>query len=307
MTETDYRVAPPGFTREQREQFDRDGFLVLENALTADEVAHYVDAIDRCIAADPNFAPDKFYARENIVELDPVFSALIDHPRHVGYVYDFYGELLKLHISQFFIRPRGGSYNQWHPDGARAVPYGVFAPSLPLQIKIGLWLTDLPHAGMGNLVVRPGSQGQQYFEGYDTSESVPDEKILCVQKGTMTLMHCNVWHRVEPNESDVVRKNIFLAYCPSWVVAADHLRSDPEWLKTLNREQRIIMRDYAYGYDHTKPPAADFPLFLDRHSGLDHDPGLYGDHVALHRRKRKVAHEQMNAPRAGSDHLQRGL
>jgi hypothetical protein len=61
-----------------------------------------------------------------------------------------------------------------------------------------------------------------------------------------------------------VRKNIFLAYCPSWIVAADHLHSDPDWIKTLNREQRIIMRNYTYAYDHTKPPAADFPLFLDR-------------------------------------------
>ena len=73
---------------------------------------------------------------ENIVERDPVFTDLIDHERHVGYAYDLFGELLKLHQSQFFLRPPGGKqYNQWHPDGARALPYGVFSPELPLQIK----------------------------------------------------------------------------------------------------------------------------------------------------------------------------
>ncbi len=292
MSDISYRRAPAGFTPEQRAQFDHDGYLTIENILSEAEIARYLEAIDRHIALDPKFAPDKFYPREHIVQLDPVFTELIDHPRHIGYVYDFYGELLKLHISQFFVRPKGGNHNLWHADGARAVPYGVFAPALPLQVKVALWLTDLPQPKMGNLVVRPGSQHQQYFDGYDTHESSPDEKIICAKAGTMTLLNGNIWHRVEANESDTVRKNFFLAYCPSWVVAADHLRSDPHWLATLNREQRIIMRDYDYAYDHTKPPARDFPLFLDRETGLDHDPGLYRDHVAKHRRKRLVAHEK---------------
>lgn len=292
MQDHPYRKAPPGFTADQRDQFDREGLIVLENALTEAEIQRYVDTIDHLTAKDPKFKPDQFYSKENIVELDPVFSELIDHPRHVGFVYDFYGELLKLHVSQFFLRPRGGAYNLWHPDGARAVPYGVFSPDLPLQIKIGIWLTDLPAPKMGNLVMRPGSQRDQYFEGYDTHNSYPDERVLCVPRGAMTIMNGNVWHRVEPNESDTVRKNIFLAYCPSWIVQADRLQSNPEWLETLNREQRIIMRSYSYAYDHTKPPKTDFPLFLDRDTGLDHDDGLYGPHVENHRRKRKLAHEK---------------
>jgi len=143
-----------------------------------------------------------------------VFTDLIDNERHVGYAYDLFGELLKLHQSQFFLRPPGGKqYNQWHPDGARALPYGVFSPKLPLQIKIGYWLTDLPREKMGNLVVLPGSHRHQYMDGYDTHKSIPGEKVVCPRKGTMTVMHSSIWHRVEPNESEVVRYNIFVAYC----------------------------------------------------------------------------------------------
>ena len=178
----------------------------------------------------------------------------------------------------------------WHPDGARAVPYGVFAPEMPIQIKVSYWLTDLPEAEMGNFVCMPGSHRQQYFDHYDTHDSVPGELILKVPKGTMTLMHCNTWHRVEPNHSDVVRKNIFLAYCPSWVCEADRHKSDPDWLATLNREQRIIMRSYDGGYARTKPPASEFPLFLDRETGEASD-GV-GSEVALHRRKRLTPLEQ---------------
>ena len=288
-TET-YRLAPPGFSEEQWDQFMEDGFLVIENALSDDEVDRYVEMIDRAAANDPKYDPSKHFGPNTIVESYPEFAELVDHDRHVGYMHDVYGELLKLHISQIFMRPRDGSHNMWHPDGARAVPYGVFAPEMPIQIKVSYWLTDLPEAEMGNFVCMPGSHRQQYFDHYDTHDSVPGELILKVPKGTMTLMHCNTWHRVEPNHSDVVRKNIFLAYCPSWVCEADRHKSDPDWLATLNREQRIIMRSYDGGYARTKPPASEFPLFLDRETGEASD-GV-GSEVALHRRKRLTTIEK---------------
>ncbi|MEE2658876.1 MAG: phytanoyl-CoA dioxygenase family protein [Candidatus Latescibacterota bacterium] len=282
-----YRIAPPGFTDKQWDTFCREGILFLENAISAAEIAAYNAAIDRVTAADERYVEGETYGRENVVELDHELGTLIDHPRHVGYAYDLFGELTKLHQSQIFLRPSGGKrYNMWHPDGARAVPYGVFSPQLPLQIKVGYWLTDLPEAGMGNLVVKPGSHRQQYVAAYDTHEIIDGEQVVCVRSGTMTIMHSSIWHRVEPNHGDMVRRNLFIAYCPAWITAADRHTSNPEWLQTLNREQRIIMRSYDHAYHNAKPPTSDFPLFLDRETGEDRDPDSYSDHVQLNRRKR---------------------
>lgn len=294
MSKQQYRLAPKGFSPEQWEQFTTEGLIVIENALSQDEIDHYLEALDRCCAADSSFDPTKFYMTENIVERDPVFSELIDHPRHVGYVYDIYGELLKLHLSQIFVRPRDGVHNHWHPDGARVVPYAVFAPDLSLQVKVSYWLTDLPCPKMGNFVYIPGSHRSQYSQHYWTHESVPGEKILRVPKGAMTLVQCNTWHRVEPNESDVVRKNLFLSYCPSWICEGDRIQSSPNWLGTLNREQRIIMRSYSNGYDRAKPPIEDFPLFLDRETGLASDPDV-DERVPLQQRKRRTMHEKLTS------------
>ena len=105
-----------------------------------------------------------------------MFAELIDHPRHAGYMYDIYGELLILHISQVFVRPRDSKHNAWHPDGARAVPFGAYAPELPLQVKIGYWLTDLPHPKMGNFVYMPGSHGPS------TSSSTPRTRACQARK-----------------------------------------------------------------------------------------------------------------------------
>lgn len=293
-TDQKYRIAPPGFTQEQWKTFNNDGIIFIEDAISDDDIEMYKDAIDRVAERNPKYTPGGYLGMENIVERDPVFTGLIDHDRHIGYAYDLYAELLKLHQSQFFLRPPGGKqYNQWHPDGARALPYGVFSPKLPLQIKIGYWLTDLPYEKMGNLVVLPGSHRQQYMDGYDTHKSLSGELIVRPRKGTMTVMHSSIWHRVESNESDVVRYNIFVAYCPSWVTPADRFHSSKDWLETLNREQRIIMRSYNHAYHNAKPPASDFPLFLDRDTGSETDADKYLDHVQLHRRKRQTMHERM--------------
>lgn len=200
----------------------------------------------------------------------------------------------------FLREPMQIQRNKWHPDGARVVLYGVFSPVLPLQIKVAYWLTDLPRADMGNLVVLPGSHRTQYQQAYDTYDTLPGELILQVKRGAMTVMHSSIWHKVEPNLSQVTRKNFFIAYCPAWVTAADRIHSDPEWLKTLNREQRIIMRNYTYGYDYAKPPPEDFPLFLDRETGLDHDPDIYHERVVMERRKRLTFHEKLAMAQAGA-------
>jgi hypothetical protein len=299
MAEAVHRVAPTGFAGDEWDEFMEDGFLVFEDALTPDEVGYYLNAVDELAASDPRYRPDRTYTPGNVVERGKVWADLIDHPRHVGYAYDVYGELLKLHTSQAFIRPKAGSHNIWHPDGARGVPYGVFSPELPLQIKVAYWLTDLPRARMGNFVYVPGSHRTHYLEGYDTHDSVPGERIVTLRAGTMTLMHASVWHRVEPNESDVTRKNIFYAYCPSWICEGDRHRSAPEWLETLSREQRIIMRSYSGAYTRTKPPAEDSPLFLDRETGEASDPEA-DPTVALHRQKRRTwVEKRMGVPYNG--------
>jgi hypothetical protein len=118
MSETAaYRPAPPGFTEEQWRQFDRDGYVLLEGALSGAEVREYIAVIDEVAGVHPDFRAGKaFTPWSGVAHLHPVLTALIDHPRHVGFAYDLYGELLKLHNSQVFIRPPGPSGTKWHKD-----------------------------------------------------------------------------------------------------------------------------------------------------------------------------------------------
>lgn len=65
----------------EREQFDRDGFLIIRGALTPDEVGRYADALDRVYAA----AADGRVTRGSMHQLSAVANCpeavgLIDHP-----------------------------------------------------------------------------------------------------------------------------------------------------------------------------------------------------------------------------------
>ena len=75
MTENSYRVAPPGFTLEQWEEFMKNGMLVFENALSRDEVDRYIEAIDRVCASRAwrGFAlrPCREYYRDALRDLAP--------------------------------------------------------------------------------------------------------------------------------------------------------------------------------------------------------------------------------------------
>jgi hypothetical protein len=280
--------APAGFGEDEWRRFERDGFLLVEDAIEGDDVDRYIAASDRVAAASGHAAGSAFTPWGGVAHLDPVFAALIDHPRHVGYAWDVYGDQLKLHSSQAFIRPPGRSDTTWHRDGPRVVPYRVYAPRLPLQLKVAYWLTDLPRPDMGNLVVYPGSHRLDAFDAYTSSGPVEGEAPICVRAGTMMLMDGNIYHRVMDNESTTTRYNVFMTYCPSWVCEADRLACDPAWLAALPRVRRILMRSYADPYWRTKPPADDLPIFLSRAGDdADTDGG-----IPMHLRRRPVTVER---------------
>ena len=291
-----FRRAPCGFTLGQWQEFDSRGFLVKDDAFSETELDGWLDAIQR-VQSSSGGARDDFFTLRNFVEADPKFANLIDHPAYVGMVYDLYGEMLKLQLSELFVRaPRVGARpERWHIDGPHVVPYAAFASDTPMQVKVGIWLTDVLQPNTGNLAFVPGSHRQQYFDGYDTDEPVEGEVQLLVRRGSLTLMNTALWHRTVQNDSTAKRVTLYLGYSPSWLPTSDRNTSNPVWLANLNREQRIIMRSYAESFSHAKPPPEDYPLFLDRETGADRDAGRYRDHVRLLHRKRTTLREQLKA------------
>src|SRR5215470_8063836 len=115
-----FRRAPAGFTPEQWREFQDRGLLIVENAYSDHEIAVWREAVLRVQSARGTRV-DGFFTLQNFIETDPAFASLIDHPAHAGLVYDLYGEMLKLQLSELFVRAQGSGARpeRWHIDGPR--------------------------------------------------------------------------------------------------------------------------------------------------------------------------------------------
>ena len=282
-------VAPMGFTDEEWETFYRDGIVKLPTKLTDEEIGRLLDAAQESIDAGPTYDPKKTHRLVQIVEKHPAFTELIDHPRHIGYAYDVFGEQIKLMQSDMFYRPKGSYQNDWHCDGPRVVPFRTFAPDLPLKMRVGYWLTDQPRDGMGNFVYVPGSHRDPWAE-YPGKGSYPGEQVLTCERGSVFVFSGNIWHRVSTNDADLTRITLFITYCPSWVVGYEF--PSPGWVSTLNREQRIIVRPYGEDLEaFTRPPKEDLPLYLDRDT-MDENGPYVSNIEERHKRRRLTLPER---------------
>ena len=90
---------------------------------------------------------------------------------------------------------------------------------------------------------------------------------------------------------------------PATSCEADRLESDPDWLKTLNREQRIIMRSYTHGYARSKPPKEGDLRIRGRavHSRDANVMSILSDHRRPHRPKFDPPLFLASASRSGTE------
>lgn len=261
MTATTGRAPPAGFTRAEWDEFEDQGILILPGRIPDVDVVRYREAALATRRENPGHDPAHTWKIDKAVARHPCLAELIDHDRHIGYAYDLYGDQLTLTQADLVIRPNDNRATRWHIDGPLAVPYRVFAPTLPLKLRVGYWLTDVLEENMGNLVYVPGSHRADYPYEHAGNNDVPTQKVITCKAGTITLMHVSLWHRVMPNLSDAVRYNIYLSYVPSWCTR--YYRYEPSFEKGLSRTQKLILRNSGPEKTLSRPEASDLPLFAD--------------------------------------------
>ncbi len=99
-------------TSEEKFTFDLEGYLVVKNVLTPDEVA------DMNATADEVFPPgeeDTGYRRDSpISRWSPAFQVLIDHPKIVPYMVELLGPKFRIDHDYCIFMTRGGKGGNLH-------------------------------------------------------------------------------------------------------------------------------------------------------------------------------------------------
>ena len=201
-------------TPEQRKQWERDGLLVLEDALVGEELHrlqtdfdHWHEACKEdwlnCVAAG-EVAPT-FYDIPDPLQKDELFVDLIDHPSWYGLLQDFTGGELILLGPQFrAVPPWPVSYTRWHPD----VPQ-----SNPLHIKVQIYVNDVP-SDCGEFAYVPGSHKPDAgpYTTPTRGESMPGHRLLPGKAGTAIVFNSYGWHAAMDNRGSGARRSIILIY-----------------------------------------------------------------------------------------------
>jgi len=188
-----------------------DGYLVIENALSAEQVARLRRALD------PHFEK-QLYGRNpfeghqtqrvyGLLQKTRDFDALIEDSRVMKTCEEFLGDFLLTASHAILIHPGESSQSLHHDDSFYPFP----RPREPLGIST-IWALDDFTGSNGATRVVPGS----HRWGEERPDEDTEPRIVRMPAGSLLIFLGTLFHGGGDNESDGSRLGVTIQYCPGW-------------------------------------------------------------------------------------------
>ena len=242
-------------TEEERANFERDGFIVVKDALPASMVEGLVKVVDRLGAC------------EDFLGKDDLLLELIDWHRTFPKVWGILGWNIHSYYTQMLVTPpedeehkRTKRRRGWHQDSDRINADIEPGPQPRISIKVGYFLTDLTRGGYGNFSVLPGSQLRREIELPADGVSDPEEAIeIKGPAGTAVIFDRRLFHARGWNLSEVTRKVLFIGYSHRWIHPRDE-RTVAHIMERSNPIRRQLLGAKTRAMGTSSPSDEDVPL-----------------------------------------------
>jgi hypothetical protein len=257
------QVSTLGFTTEQRETFEREGFVVLPGALKPDHVERLTAAVDR-IYAEKGTPGDALHLLAFAGE-DELFMEMLDYPPLLAVMVELLGTNIFLHHCHLDVHPpmtgEGTKAWMWHQDGGIQNRDIESDPRPRLSAKVAYFLTDVSEPGRGNFVVLPRSHLMNRIDRpADDDNNIPGALQVLASPGDAVVFDRRTWHMRSDNHSDITRKGIFFAYTYRWIRPRDDMEIPPEMEKMVTPVRRQILGRADATIDHWMPDLVDVPI-----------------------------------------------
>ncbi len=186
-------------TLSQKEEFNQNGYYVIERMLETDLLARICHAFDL------------LEGYRNLLDHDITFLSVANHPILVSAIESILESRPQLLQFDGIARQPNTPDQGWHADF-------TFYCDRPLMLNVGVYLDELT-ADNGPICVVPGSHKHGTPPPRDPRDAgnLPDELRLTVPAGTAVIFDCTTWHRGGGNRSDKVRRAIFPTYGHYWM------------------------------------------------------------------------------------------
>ncbi len=258
-------------TARERELFERDGYLVVEDALPAAMVKDLVALADD-IDAEGRRKAGAGTERMNhydVIGRDPRLLQLLDWPTTFAKVWGILGWNIQLYHTHLTVNPmepagddpKGDGLNlSWHQDSGQLNADLETSPRPRISLKVGYFLTDTSETGRGNLYVLPGSHLHDAFPG-DDRRALPDGAVAVqVPAGTAVIFDRRIWHSGSDNHWREPRRVLFYGYSYRWLRPRDDM-DVAHYLPDCDPIRRQLLgRSVTGGRGYTSPTEDDTPL-----------------------------------------------
>ena len=211
-------------TDQQRITFETNGFLTIENALSADELARIrtaADRVEQTWRADPALPGIRGKSLEEVIapmNYDDTLLNMLWHPKVFPIVREIVGDDVSMVDNSYYITPphTPKTHADWHHDVGMG---GVFHPFSVMMVKVFYLLSDV-NANSGGTAMVPGSHRLPLDFRFPTvadPKQMPNAYQMTGKAGTAYLFNGRVYHCAVNNESDFARKVLIFNYGHLWM------------------------------------------------------------------------------------------
>ena len=234
-----------GLTEAQRLAWASDGYLLLKQAFSRKRVMEIRKAVDALYAKSRRKTGSSSLNVRNLLPEHSTFIDLIDPKEIFPLVLDLLGPYIQLSMAQALVRPPAKDEGYVHADGGQAMTQiRVTETSLPLQIKIQYFLTDVKGRDRGNFIVYPGSHMRPYpGAGARIDPSTPGGVQLEVEAGDAAIFPHSLWHGVAPNDGSRARKSLIYCYSQLCFRPFDFFEHSAEVMDKCTPRQKRLLGD----------------------------------------------------------------
>ncbi|GAB4454912.1 MAG: hypothetical protein OHK0029_10180 [Armatimonadaceae bacterium] len=211
-------------TEEQRILFETNGFLVVRQALSPDELAGVREAADNAEAlwrADPTRLGVRTEVLEQVqapIEYDDRLLALLWHPHVFPLVRALLGDDVSMVDNDYFITPprTPRTHANWHHDVGM---HGVYHPRSLLMVKVFFLLTDVNENSGGTAMVPGSHRFPLDFKFPDVADpkQMPGSVQMTGKAGDAYLFNGRTYHCAVNNDSDEPRRVLIYNYGHFWM------------------------------------------------------------------------------------------
>ncbi|SFT07168.1 phytanoyl-CoA dioxygenase family protein [Paenibacillus sp. BC26] len=212
-----------GLTSEQQLMWERDGFLVIEDFLSSQEVDSINEDMDQAFHEfEVNNRVNPATGQLNhvkqicgIIEYGETFAGLMEHKRMMNILRDMIGNQFVMIDNDALLKPPGKiSHTNWHRDTTTRIFFGD--KQAPFMVKVFYFLSDVPYDG-GCLAFLPGSthMKDEDLPKVEKQEELPGHVRMNVKAGTAVIFNGYTYHSALNNFSDVTRRSLIYNYAQS--------------------------------------------------------------------------------------------